>query len=516
MPLIPQYEVTDAGIRPTEVGIEATAGAARRVNAAYNEAAGVKSEAGAKIGSGIASLGAAAVQWQEDREKSQGAAAFAGIQAASVQKWNDLNKNADPNNPLVAQSYLQSLEGDLQKFKNSFITEGGQQWAEHHIDTLRDHMFKKATADRASAAGHAAVTNAATTVNNLADAAYSDPSKSGPELQFSTISTALPKGLQEDAYSTIAQNAARGYIRQNGEMPPWANDPKYFRYLDHEKLDTLLDRQVRSNEIKQKQYESLQKKAEDKAVTNTEKQAHDNFVKFDPETNRYLIDPAYLDQADKIRDMPGGEKTANAMERFVQRQRDKRAVVNDDPAVHSDLLERMVTPTDHPTTKLEILEANDSKKISDKSTSRLIAIYNATQKEPISDPVMKAALSGAKALLGNDPVGRGKYASFVQDFIPQYLQLPQNERMTALDFKNPNSFINKTIGSYQRDLSTKMIDKVMQGTTPPTTPAASGTFTPPPGSLFNAARQQYKFPDGSIHDATGAAVKAPPVVPASQ
>ena len=208
---------------------------------------------------------------------------------------------------------------------------------------------------------------------------------------------------------------------------------------------------------------------------------------------------------------------------FGQRQQDKKPPpVKSDPQVHADLLERLVTPTDNPTSDVEIRTAAAQDQLTPRDTNNLVNLRNALMKAPIRDPVMAATLGVVKTTLGTDPIGKGAYASFLSNFIPQFLQLPQDQRAKAMDFTDPTSLIRETMkASGQRSGTQQIIDKTLhklptdQGA--PTTTAAP-TFTPPAGSLKNEARQQIKYPDGSIHDYSGNLISGGPraVVPASQ
>ena len=462
MPRIAEYEAPEGlGIRPTETGIESTAAAARRVGGAYSETSQLTKEAGARIGSAVQEAGTVATEYLAKREISQGAAAFAGLMNAKTKQWHDTNKGADPNDPTVAQNYQQSVEADLAKFKSGFLTQAGQDWAEHHIEQLRNHLYAKSHADRATAAGNAVAINAKTTVNGLANAAFWDGTEKGLQTALSSLGTSgLPKPVVEESKEVIIQRAAMGAIKQNAALPDWIQKPEYSKYVDGptlKGLETAEKQQRHANELQTKQFDIYTKQQNKATVDDAEVNNRNNNTEYDPTANRYTVKPEFFDEAHRISNMPEGRKTGEAMMAWGQRQQDKKPPpVRSDAAVHTDLLERMITPTDNPTTETEIRMAAAKDQLSPQDTHKLIALNSALTKAPIRDPVMNATLNAVKPLLGNDSVGKQNYAAFLQNFIPGYLQLPQAERAGALDFKNPNSFVNRAMSDYQRTPQQKM------------------------------------------------------------
>ena len=132
MPNIREFETPALELRPSEVGVEATAAAARRGGAFYNQAAAAMTSIGQHAGSAIREAGDAAVKFAQHREISAGAAHFAQMQDSYISAWNDTlkNPNLDPNDPTVAASFRAGIQPSIDQWKASFITEGGR-----HIGT---------------------------------------------------------------------------------------------------------------------------------------------------------------------------------------------------------------------------------------------------------------------------------------------------------------------------------------------------------------------------------------------
>lgn len=176
MPKIVEYDAPALGLRPTETGINATAAAARRVGAEYNEAAASKMTLGHAVSSTIRDAGEVAVKYMEHQEVSHGAAQFAQMQADLTDKWNDTVKNADPNDTSVAAKFNEKvLQPQLEKFQSAFNTEGGQRWAETHVDSLRNHLFTKGAADMSTLAADAVTVNVRKMTNAWTNTARNDP-----------------------------------------------------------------------------------------------------------------------------------------------------------------------------------------------------------------------------------------------------------------------------------------------------------------------------------------------------
>jgi hypothetical protein len=212
---------------------------------------------GRQFGSAIEAAGNEAVRYLDHQQIIQGQVAYSNMLAAKTAEWNNTVKNADPNDPTVAQRFMaQSVEPELQRFSETgFYTEKGQQWATAHVDALRKHFTEKTTADMSTMAGHAAVVNQRQTVNSLSNTVRSDPSSldfslaamesgtegvlaSSPNLNAHDAARARSEILQRGKESII-KSAALGYIEKTGTVPPWVSDPKYAPYVDGAELKQL-------------------------------------------------------------------------------------------------------------------------------------------------------------------------------------------------------------------------------------------------------------------------------------
>lgn len=288
MPQIRTYEAPQGlGLNPTETGIEATAQAGNRIGRFYNQAASATQEVGNEAARGFSSAikdaGDVAVQYAEHREISHGAAAFAELNDGLTQAWNDTAKSANPNDPTVAAKFRQdTLEPALDKYRESFLTEGGQKFAEQHIDSLRNHMFEKTSADMSSLAADAVSVNVRQTANSLSNTAVNDPSSvphlldsadsmiggmvdSSPNLKGEPAAKARME-LTQKMKENIVKSGAIGAIQKSADPEATAAEwsAKYPDYINGDEIKMLAGnarQQIRAARIDQAYSDTIEKKA---------------------------------------------------------------------------------------------------------------------------------------------------------------------------------------------------------------------------------------------------------------
>lgn len=310
MPRIP-FDAGNVALRPTEVGIESTAAAARRINSSFNQVSGALSglgsetaalgnrEArataaeGAAISSGVEAAGGLALKYQEHRELAQGTAALAGFLDAKTKQWDDAVKSADPNDTTVAQNFREGLETDFEKFRDGFLTEKGKQWADAHIASARQHFYQKTSADMSALAGAALKNNVQTTADNFSNTAMRSPDFHTVDYLLGTVDSTVGgligsspnvKGtdaaktalqLSDDLKRHIVKSGAVGAIQKSDDPVATANAwaEKYPDLLSADDLNRLskgaeaqvraqrtqdnYDRRVAERETKQRSAERL-------------------------------------------------------------------------------------------------------------------------------------------------------------------------------------------------------------------------------------------------------------------
>lgn len=185
MPRIPEYEAPNLALPTADRAVEARSQAGRRVSAMYEDAGGsiresgrMITQTGARAADVMKDLGRIAENQIAHREVSQGAADFAKLQDGIQREWDATVKNADPNDPTVAQQFLEErVRPQIEQFTNKgFLSERGRAWAESHGISLQQHMWQKTAADMSTMAGLAVKLNAEQTVNRLSSTVRQDPS----------------------------------------------------------------------------------------------------------------------------------------------------------------------------------------------------------------------------------------------------------------------------------------------------------------------------------------------------
>lgn len=260
MPKFTEYVNKETDLKPTEVGVEADIRAGRVVGQNYTEAANDITNTGARLGSAVKEAGDVVVNFMQSRDISKGAAAEATMHENLAKAWDDTVKNADPNDPTVAQKFRDNvIEPNLEKFRDGFMTEGGGKWAESRIDALRNHLATKATADMAQKAKDAVSVNYKQTANSLSNAAMNDPSsvpflldqaKDGISaivnshanlrgVDASHATTTLTEATQESIVKAGAIGAIRKSMDPEAEAQRWSD--KYPTYINGAEVKQLAD-----------------------------------------------------------------------------------------------------------------------------------------------------------------------------------------------------------------------------------------------------------------------------------
>jgi len=492
MPNIEQpYDAGPLKLQPDETGIEATAQAARRINAAYTEVGQAKEKTQEQLARGLSNTvrdaGTAALDYMQHREISHGAAAFATKMQQVTDDWNDTVKNADPNNPLVAKDFLAKLEPDLQEFKRGFLTEGGQQWAEQRLDAFRNHMFEKTSADMSTLAQDAVAVNFRQTVNKLSNTARTDASSIGflidtAQHSINEIVASSPniKGaaaakvkaqLTEQAIESIVQSGAMGAIETAADPDAAARAlaakyPQYINGAELQKLVSAARQQVRMRRLEDTTVQNQQHTQNIRAANNVANQNFIDNTEIDADTGQIHIKPGFFEGARKLAMMPDAphglaEQQVNWGQSLVRRG---DLPVKDEPVRVSELAQRIFDP-DAPTTRLELMKANAAGIMSDKTFHRLDRLVTEVSALP-KDPAFRAGLTAARQQLianvpglpGSHPQGAARYAAFILDFQEAYSKakrtgdLPAN----ATDASDPKSMISQFIKAHDVPASQKL------------------------------------------------------------
>lgn len=247
----------DLGLRPDDRASDALANSGRRIAALYGEAGDAINDTGRRVASAGMDVATVAEKYMEHREISQGAAESSKTLTNLDQQWNDRVKNADPNDPSVAAKFKEEVvDPTLDKLNSSFMTEGGQKYAESTVERFRSHFDEKTAADMSRLAREAVSQNIETLKNQLSNMAISDPTSlktslgmvehsvgamvdSSPNLK-GVDAASIKLQLVGDTQKAIVKAAAIGAINENPEAGlKQFSSPEYSKYISGAELKTL-------------------------------------------------------------------------------------------------------------------------------------------------------------------------------------------------------------------------------------------------------------------------------------
>jgi hypothetical protein len=528
VPNIRTFETPQLGLQPSEIGVEATAAAARRGGQFYNQAAGALDALGQRAGSAIKYAGDTAVNYMQHREISNGAAKLAQIEDGFTGAWQQLaaNPNLDWNDPTIVQRFRAGMEPGLQKFKDSFLTEGGKQWAEGRIEQFREHMFHKTAADSSTMAAGAIAQNIEQTVNSATSRVYKDPSvktlddalaglhdsinatvDSSPALDVSARANAKTSLFKQD--EKLIKSAVMGAIRSGGDWEAIVKDPKYAKYINAAELDTFARAarsQDRTDQLQKKELERYQRQQKVQKGLDELSKVEES-ITWTPD-GKPIVRPDLYQRAEDIAAKYGLHEVtdhARALQNFAaSQQKERRESVVSDPETLTQLYSGLFN-ADKPTTDIDILSAATEHTLGTNDTRNLRELRKALEEAPLKGPLYAGNMKAVEGMLGIGvvPDGHTRYANFINEFIPQYLRLPPEQRTGALNTRDPESLISKAMQPYRptdQELRDGWIANKFKGLVVSPTPA----FVAPPGWEWNPARKQYRNPaTGEIYDAAG-------------
>jgi hypothetical protein len=409
VPQIAQYEAPQGlGLKPTNLGTDATAASARRLQADYTEAAAATEKLGSQIGSDIELGGKIALEHMDAQQISHGAVGYAGLTSDIMKQWDDTVKSADPNDPTVAAKFrAEVLEPRLQEFKDKgFYTEGGQKWAEAHIEQLRTHMLHKTDADMSTLGGQSALVNVKQTTNAMASAASRDPSSldfmlktyesaigtsidANPNLT-GTAAAKVKTELLQAGKEAIVKAAVFGMIEKNPSTDLDAVEKKYGEFVTGPEMRTFAKQaavQQRVDNLRIKQTEIAQKQLDVAAVHQAANKVLTDNVSVDPVTNRPVINPKLFRDAIEVAKMPNApDGLARTLLDWGESQMNKEAKVYSDPGTRADLVARMGA-SDRPTTEIDILRAEADGKLAHPDANQLRTLQQAILKRPEGESI---------------------------------------------------------------------------------------------------------------------------------
>lgn len=552
MPNIEDFSAGNIDIRPTEIGVESTAAAGRRMGVYGSQIAQSYEQAGRALGQ----VATVAEQYVEHREINTAAKHAADFVVNHNQSWNDYISGKDIpegtlgrddaiaariNNPNAGKQWReQNLEPDLQQFQTGFLTKGGREWGDHFANTYREHMAVKTAADQSSMAGAVIQANIEKTSNALAVATFNDPSSLKANLDLFTHSvngsvqssptlspeegTKVSTALAQRNGERLVQAAIQGTILKGGNWQVIANNPAYAPYVkpaENLQFAKMEETRQKQNAVLDRQATLLQKQIAETNATNALNQSwHDN-VHFDPATGHATIDPKLIQDAIELpfkTNAPNATALARAQIDWAEsRQHGVEAPVND-PATQKSLNELLYRPGATETdTKIAILQAATNHKLTPDAIKDYLELNTALHQGAIKDPLYEATMKSAEEILGTDIEGKKRFADFAFQFMQQYINARKEGKLTgdSLTITNPdgtydeNSLIYKTLKPYMRPAEEIMMNKIMQGygallqgTQPARPAAAAAPGASAPATPGGIPPKPAGYPEDAKWDAT--------------
>lgn len=452
MPNITQYDAPQGiGLRPTESGIDANVQAARRIGAFASQKAEAVGKTlgleGRMLDSSIRDVGQVAVDYEDHREISRGAPAGMQLNENLTNAWNDIAKNADPNDPSVKDKFLQEqVEPALEKFRQGFSTEKSQQWAEQHVDIIRQHMYEKTSADMMTLAKKATFENAEQLKNSATNTAVSDPSSvpsllkgldhsidgivgSSPNLKgadAATIRSTLSQSMREAIVKAGAFGAIQNAANPEAAAAEWTkNYPKEINGIEAMQLAKAAKTQNKVNAATDKA-EQLQKKQEAVFDLNSRFEKitasvyqPDGSMRASPEAFKQMV---ALANHEGIGFAPRGMVKDGLA--FLQGINDNPRDRVTDPHTEEDLSKRVLLPPSDPNavSKADIIRAFNEHRLNEKDYRRLEGEQTALAQDPsraLTEKLFEQRMADFKPAIvkagpfdAGDPAEVQKYGQF--------------------------------------------------------------------------------------------------------
>jgi hypothetical protein len=550
MPVIPEYNAPSLDIRPSEIGVESTAAAGRRLGVYGSQIAASKEQVGRETEGAVKSVGDQALDVATHFEIAKAAPHGAALMASATQGLNaymsgdDIPDDPnDPNakkaaldqrlnNPKAAQQWIdQKLEPSLEQFQSGFLTEGGQQYAQRFTAELRSHMTTAAMADQSTAAGIAMKDNLQKTADGYATAAFNSHNLhdvtgyiNAFDHAIGAISSTSPtinadgqariKEWAEQEKAKIVTSAVQGRIMAGGSYQDITKSfPQYVQPGQNAAFEKQQKFYQHSDEVAQMQKIKITKEI---AELNTQSSVNESFSKnvhVDPQSGKVTIDPQFAVDMGKLPlknpNDPNAATHAKTWLDWTEAQQKPPPVADNQPIVDSTLATISDPKVSIDDAKIAIAKAEIAKGITNQTATQLRQL--ATDMRNLNDPVLTKTMEAAKAIISPSMGAAGQmnpagYQQFYYDFIHnQYLPAKVAGKLPpdALDMKNPDSMISKAISAAQPDTATTVhanggVGAPLPVYTAPAKPAAPAAL--PVGTERSFQGTTYKFKGGNQLD----------------
>lgn len=497
MPKIGEFDApSGVAFRPDETAPEILGRLARYHGAVGDQLGHVLGGAFNDVARTVNQLEVTAQNHQTMQEIGAGAASAAKLHDSAMDDWQSTLGNSSVNDTKVGGQFLQKYEDTLQQWEGQFTTPRAQEWALTQADNMRAHMWQTVHSDMGTRAADAAVVNATTTVNSLANTAYKDPSfyehgvaqlQEGIEAQIAAgnLPAAAASRLRTEAFQkgkeALAKSTIMGMIDKNPEAA--ATELASTNRFDGVLTGSDITSMTKAAEVAQRM-EVAQKKAmaaEDRmaqgqAFNTRASTIYGSLIQPD---GSLAVPPDFYKNVKGLatafpgtRDLGTLEALVNSANAITNRE-GKGELKQSEVATKQDFASRLSLDPSDPNhlTQSEVFNAWANNKI----TKADLTTFNEALKDQSSltavagNPMVKTELSRADTIIqgaldGTNGAVRGQMAQFKLDTLKTLAAVVQNggDIRPFLDPKNPEYlFTPERINQY-RPTSAEMASHIMQ------------------------------------------------------
>jgi len=490
MPNITGYDAPALDIRPTEIGVESTAAAGRRVGVYGSQIAEAKRQEGQSIAGAVKTVGDVVNDYEAQREISTAAKHGADVMAKGSQSLNAFMTGADipddPSNPQAKKDELnarlqnpnsvqqwrdETLEPMLDGYRNSgfFVTKRGQDYADRFVATAREHFVTTALADQSTIAGHVTKDNLQKAADGWATAIFNDPHNLNTSVtQFrdmldhmgGTVDAKTQSAIREWGEGEISKMVTAGVQGRILKGAPYDDIVKDYAPYINPGQNAMFERQQnfyqKGAAVAQKQEILLNKQIAETNAHAAINQSWGDNVKFDPETKRPVINPGFVrDMVDLPFKHPSAPDAVDKAKTYIDwaESQQKPPPRADNPATIDGLMKTIGDPSvSLDDAKIAIAKADIAKGLTKETGAQMVQL--ATDMRNLNNPLLTKTMEAAKEIVepkySGQSINPGGFAKFYYDFIHnQYLPnkvvgtLPPD----ALDMSQPNSMISKALAA---------------------------------------------------------------------
>lgn len=475
------------GLQPNNMGVSALDRAAGDQAAAGSRIASMAAQSGRAIEEGVNAVAGTAVdmaeQYYSRQEILKNGAKQAEKLAELTGSWNKTRNEADPNDPLVAKRWNETvLMPTLNEMGKGHITAAGQRMSDEFRERMLNTFAMTQEADQRIANVKAAEINVSTLANASAMAAKSDPmmlatvnenvtATIDAYVRNSNFTAAEAAHFEDLKRNTYATNTQAAFVAMADANPAKAREAlangwaaKYITPETRLQLEQYADAQEQAIEVKQRAAVAAQEKADKAAV---DVAANDVTVAAINVADGSLnITPKFFDSITQIAQMPGADPSlGRAMwswgNQALKEQKDGLIPVTD-PATYQNFSARAPLAPDDPKrlTLKEVYQAAIDHRLSTKEQAQFTTMLDELAKDPKRRDAearfaeflagFKSSITRANPLTGIvDPAGDQRFYDFSVAMRQQFDVAYKKGTWQDVIMPNSKDYLGQQVQPYQ-------------------------------------------------------------------